>query len=49
LSRNDAGVVKRSFLPFGTEAALAALGLESTITIGGVDWTVKGKVSESST
>lgn len=49
LSRVDAGVVKRSFLPFGTEAALIALALESTITIGGVVWTVKGKVPESST
>jgi hypothetical protein len=49
LSRVDAGVVKRSFLPFGTEAALVALALESTITIGGVVWTVKGKVPESST
>lgn len=46
LSRLDAGVVKRAFLPYGTEAALDALELESSITIGGVAWRVKGKVPE---
>lgn len=40
--------VRRTFLPVGTQAALDAIALESTITIGGVDWTVKGKVPESS-
>ena len=39
--------VKRGFLPVGTEAALTAIALESEITIGGVVWTVKGKVPES--
>jgi hypothetical protein len=48
LSRIDGGVVKRTFLPYGTQAALDALALESTITIGGVVWKVKGKVPESS-
>jgi hypothetical protein len=40
--------LKRSFLPVGTEAALDSIALESTITIGGIAWTVKGKVPESS-
>lgn len=48
LSRLDGGVVKRSFLPYGTQALLDALALESKVTIGGVDWVVKGKVPESS-
>lgn len=48
LGRIDAGVVKRSFLPYGTQAALDAVALESTVTIGGIVWKVKGKVPESS-
>jgi hypothetical protein len=48
LSRIDGGVVKRTFLPYGTQAALDALALESNITIGGIVWKVKGKVPESS-
>lgn len=39
-------VVKRTFLAFGTEAALAAVVLGSTITIGGAVWTVASKVPE---
>lgn len=48
LSRVEAGVVKRTFLPYGTASALEALELNSSVTIGGVAWTVKGKVPESS-
>jgi hypothetical protein len=49
LGRLDNGVPKRAFLPYGTEAALDALVLESTITIDGVVWKVKKKVPEQVT
>jgi len=39
--------VKSAFLPYGTEAALDALALDSSVTIGGVAWTVKKKVPET--
>lgn len=38
--------VKRTFLAFGTEAALDAVALNSVIAIGGVDWRVASKVPE---
>jgi len=36
------------FLPFGTQAALDALAINSTITIANVAWTVVSKVLETS-
>lgn len=39
-------VVKRTFLAFGTQAALDAVALNSTIAVGGVNWTVASKVPE---
>lgn len=41
-------VVKSAFLPVGTEAALAAIALDSKVSIGGIEWTVKAKLPESS-
>jgi hypothetical protein len=41
-------VVRRAFLPVGTAAALDAIAVSSVISIGGVDWTVRGKQPESS-
>jgi hypothetical protein len=41
-------VVKNTFLPYGTEAALNALAIDSTVTIGGVAWKVASKVPETS-
>jgi len=40
-------VRRRTFLPYGTEAALDALALDSEVTIGGVAWTVAAKVPET--
>lgn len=40
--------VKRTFLPFGTEAALDAVALNSEIIIGGVVWKVASKQPETS-
>lgn len=37
----------RTFLPYGTEAALDALALGSTVTIGGTAWTVASKAPET--
>ena len=40
--------VKSAFLPVGTEAALSAISDGSTITIGGIAWTVRGRLPETS-
>lgn len=44
----EASRVVRSFLPYGTQAALDSLAINSTVTIGGNTWTVASKVPESS-
>lgn len=41
-------VIKTTFLPYGTEAALDALAIDSVVSIGGVDWKVASKLPEIS-
>ena len=43
---NDA-TKKRGFLPVGTVAALAGYNKDDVISIGGVEWTVSGKLDET--
>lgn len=43
----DDAKIRSTFLAYPTVAAYEAVALESSIVIGGIDWTVKSKVPET--